>query len=135
MDPRNHGLDKDELAEIRKEAESVETRLLEEIVVNIFTPPDIIFHSALSYAADPFRDKILEKVKDTRYKDFVEYMINRPKGGVIKRAKGMWRGKVRDYKEIVVMKQKYGEVPPKVRRIFRSSPCGAAKLGALYVRK
>lgn len=109
MDRNNFdiGLKPAEITEICRNAREVEVSLLEKLLVNLFTPLD----TTLGY--------ILDKTS----KPFSECM------GI------MWEGKIEDYKRFVLLEERYDGLPEKGRKLLRYSPCGQAKMTAIYLRK
>lgn len=135
MNPDIQSLSHEEISQLREKAKNVKLGLLEELVVNIFTPPDLILHGPVSYVANVIGYHFEDSIKGTKYEKFLTYMMQPPKGTFAERARKMWHGKNEDYKLLIAMQEEHGCIPDDIKRVYQLSPCGAAKLAALHVRK
>lgn len=105
--------------------EQVKTSVLEDMVVNMFTLPDLLGWCALYSVSKLPWPEVLKK----------SLVIPFPDGD------RLVRGKIGDYKLFVALAEQYGgKLPPEVMPLFTNvpvikySPCGMAKLAALYLR-
>lgn len=86
--------------------------MLEKIVVNWATLPDTLFY------------RIIYKFFDERYSKmrFSETL------------KSEWEKRTRKYSKLLAIKQKYGKIPDRVKRLCKKSLCGYTRLLLTYLR-
>ncbi len=89
---------------------TIKVNLLEKLVVNCFFPSDLAYHTVKSSLVD----------NSYSNQSFAE------------RVKGIWNGKIDKYHKLLVIKQRHGDIPERVREICRKSPCGYIRLMLTY---
>jgi hypothetical protein len=85
---------------------------LEKLLVNFALPLDITYHSIRSQL-------VKDKYSEQSFSD---------------RTKQIWSGKIRKYGKLLIIKEKYGEIPPRIRAICKDTPCGYMRLMLTYFR-
>jgi len=92
--------------------ECIEVSPLEKILVNFALPTDFLYHTAKSYLVqDEYRHQSL-----------------------IERIHAIYHGKVEKYQKLLAIKQRHGEIPERIKRVCRKTPCGYARLVLAYLR-
>ena len=81
--------------------------LLEKLAVNFSLPFDFVYHTLKStFVEDKYSEQTLSE-----------------------RARGIWQGKIDKYYKLLILKEKYnGEIPKRVQRVSKKSPCGYTRL-------
>jgi len=80
--------------------------VLEKAIVNFSLPLDFIYHSIMAISLN---DKYANQTMKER--------IN-----------GIYNGKIRKYSKLISMREKYGEIPERARKISKSTLCSYIRL-------